>query len=80
MIPKDMRPTFVIDVSDLKDDIHAAITAYQTQMNIHREAVKILQMLEAIRAYHGLRIHRPLAEAFLSEEALRLEADDLFHI
>ncbi|MBU2693026.1 MAG: PIG-L family deacetylase [Candidatus Eisenbacteria bacterium] len=80
MIPKDHRPTFVVDVSDLKEEIHAAIKAYATQMSIHREQIKILDMLDAIRAFHGLRIDRPLAEAFLSEEALKLEVDDFFHI
>jgi LmbE family N-acetylglucosaminyl deacetylase len=80
MLPKDVRPTFVIDVSDVKEEIHRAIRCYETQMSIHRGGLKILQILDAVRAYHGIRIGRPLGEAFLSEEALRLDPADLLRV
>lgn len=80
MVPKDTKPTFVVDVSDLGEEIHAAIESYGTQMDIHRGGLKILGLLDTIRAYHGIRIGRPLGEAFLSDEALNIGPDDLFKL
>jgi LmbE family N-acetylglucosaminyl deacetylase len=80
MVPKDVRPTFVVDVSDLREEIHEAIKAYATQMEIHKGEVMILELLDTMRAFHGLRIHRPLAEAFLSDEALNLGPDEILRV
>jgi bacillithiol biosynthesis deacetylase BshB1 len=80
MVPKDVHPTFVVDVTDLREEIRRAIQAYETQMAIRRGEQSILQLLETIRAYHGLRIGRPYAEAFLSDETLRLDPEDFFRV
>jgi LmbE family N-acetylglucosaminyl deacetylase len=80
MVPKDTKPTFVVDVSDLREEIHSAIGAYTTQMEINRGGIKILELLDTIRAYHGIRIGRPLGEAFLSDEALNIGPDELFQL
>jgi bacillithiol biosynthesis deacetylase BshB1 len=80
MVPKDTKPTFVVDVSDLREEIHAAIGAYTTQMEINRGGIKIQELLETIRAYHGIRIGCLLGEAFLSDEALNIGPDELFRL
>lgn len=80
MVPKDTKPTFVVDVSDLGEEIHASINAYATQMEINRQGMKILDLLDTIRRYHGVRIHRPLGEAFVSDEALTLGPEEIFEV
>ena len=70
MVPKDRMPTIVVDVSDVMDEVHRAIEAYTTQMSIQRRENKIMQTLDALRAYHGIRIGTQFGEPFLSDEAL----------
>jgi len=80
MVPKDMVPTFVVDVTDLIDDIHRAIRAYESQMKIWRVENSILELLDTLRQYHGLRIGRRYGEAFLSDESLSFGPDDFFRV
>lgn len=70
MVPKDRMPTIVVDVSEVIDEVHAAIEAYTTQMSIQRRDNRIMEILDTVRAYHGLRIGVRYGEAFLSDEAL----------
>jgi LmbE family N-acetylglucosaminyl deacetylase len=80
MVPKDMLPTIVVDVSGLMEDVHRAIAAYETQMKIWRAENSILTLLDTIRSYHGIRIGRRFGEAFLSDESLRFDPDHFFTV
>ncbi|MDM7916484.1 MAG: PIG-L family deacetylase [Candidatus Eisenbacteria bacterium] len=79
MVPKDMMPTMVVDVSEVMDDVHRAIQAYESQMKIWKAENSILPLLDTVRAYYGIRIGRKYGEAFLSDEALAF-APDLFFL
>jgi bacillithiol biosynthesis deacetylase BshB1 len=70
MVPKDMLPTIVVDVTPVMDQVRLAIRAYGSQMAIHRRENGIFELLDTIRRYHGIRIGRTYGEAFLSDEAL----------
>jgi len=78
MVPKDRLPTMVVDVSDLMDDVHRAIRAYETQMQIRRQDNMVLELLDAMRAWNGIRIGKRFGEAFLSDEALEFGPDTFF--
>jgi bacillithiol biosynthesis deacetylase BshB1 len=70
MVPKDLLPTIIVDVTPVIDRARAAIRAYATQMSIRKRENEIFELLDTIRRYHGLRIGRPFGEAFLSDESL----------
>lgn len=70
MVPKHMSPTVVVDVTGVMEEVHAAIQAYATQMSIEKRGIAILDTLDVMRRYHGLRIHAKYGEAFYSDEAL----------
>lgn len=70
MVPKDMMPTVVVDVTGVIDQVWESIRAYETQMAIHRQENVILDLLEAMRRNWGVRIGRRFGEAFLSDEAI----------
>ena len=78
MVPKDRLPTIVVDVTNDMDTVHAAIGAYATQMSIHRRDTRIMEMLDALRRYHGIRIGASFGEAFLSDEALPFGPEEFF--
>jgi LmbE family N-acetylglucosaminyl deacetylase len=78
MVPKDLLPTLVVDVTSVIDRARAAIRAYATQMSIQKRENAIFDLLDTIRGYHGLRIGRPFGEAFLSDEALTFGPHEFF--
>lgn len=80
MVPKDMLPSIVVDVSDVIDDVHKAIEAYETQMKIWRVENSILELLDTLRQYHGIRIGKRYGEAFLSDESLSFSPDHFFTV
>lgn len=70
MIPKNISPTVVVDVSDVIEEVWKVIQAYETQMSIHRNENMILDLLSVMRRFHGLRISARYGEPFLSDEAI----------
>lgn len=78
MVPKNLMPTMVVDVSDVIEDVWASIRAYETQMQIQRKANSILDLLEVFRRYNGMRIGVRYGEAFLSDEALAYGPHEFF--
>jgi len=80
MVPRDRYPTFVVDVSGEMETLVRALQAYETQMRITRQGNAILDILQTYRRYYGVAAGSSHAEAFLSEEALRADADTLFRL
>jgi LmbE family N-acetylglucosaminyl deacetylase len=80
MLPDDVLPTFVVDVSDHRQRLEAAISAYASQMQIRRGERRVLDMLMLLRQHAGLRIHAELGEGFLSVEPLSGPAESLMRI
>lgn len=80
MIPKDMLPTIVVDVTDVMDEVRRAIKSYESQMQIWRAETTILPLLEAIRAYQGIRIGKRFGEALWSDESLAFSPEHFFTV
>ena len=80
MVPRDRLPTFVVDVSVEMETLVRALQAYATQMRIERRGNSILDILQTFRRHYGVAAGCTYAEAFLSEEALRVDAETLFRI
>ena len=78
MVPKHISPTVVVDVTDVIDEVHAAIEAYATQMSIKKQRLGIHDTLDVIRRYTGLRINVPYGEGFYSDEALAFSVEGFF--
>jgi len=78
MLPKDLHPTIVVDVTPVIERARAAILAYATQMSIRKRQNEVFELLDTIRRYHGLRIGRPFGEAFYSDEALAFGPHEFF--
>ena len=70
MLPDEVKPTWVVDVSPHVDKLESAILAHATQMAIERWNEPILETLRTIRRATGLRLGVPMAEAFLCEDAV----------
>ena len=80
MVPRDHYPTLVVDVSEEFDVLVQAIRAYASQMAIARQGSPILDVLAAVRRYHGIVAGCTYAEAFLADEALRADAETFFRL
>jgi LmbE family N-acetylglucosaminyl deacetylase len=78
MVPKNMMPTMVVDVTSVIDEVWSAIRAYDTQMQIQRRSNSILELLETLRRYHGMRIGVRFGEAFASDESLPYGPHEFF--
>ena len=80
MLPDDVTPSFVVDVSAHRERLETAIRAYASQMEITRGSRSVLQLLMLLREHAGVRIHAELGEPFLCEDLLSGPADTLMRI
>jgi N-acetylglucosamine malate deacetylase 1 len=80
MVPRDMVPSLLVDVTAEFDTLVRAIQAYRTQMAIDRRGTPILEILAAYRRYLGIAAGCTYAESFLCEEPLRADAELLFRL
>jgi len=78
MVPKDLMPTIVVDVSEVIDSVREAIRSYTTQMSIQKRENNIFDLLDTMRRYHGIRIGCAYGEAFYSDEALAFGPQEFF--
>jgi bacillithiol biosynthesis deacetylase BshB1 len=70
MLPDDVKPSWVVDVTAHVDTLEAAVRAYATQLAIDRWNEPILETLRTMRRAVGLRLGVPLGEGFLCEDAV----------
>lgn len=70
MVPDDVKPSWVVDISPHVPVAEAAIQAHKTQLAIERWNEPILETLRTIRRATGLRLGVAQAEAFLCEDAI----------
>jgi LmbE family N-acetylglucosaminyl deacetylase len=70
MLPDDVKPSWVVDVTPHVETIETAIQAHTTQMAIDRWNEPILETLRTMRRATGLRLGVAQAEAFLCEDAI----------
>ena len=80
MVPDDVAPSFVVDVSAHRQRLTAAIEAYTSQLEIKRGSRPVLDLLMALRQHAGLWINAELGEPFLAEDPLHGPAELLMRI
>jgi LmbE family N-acetylglucosaminyl deacetylase len=80
MVPEDVAPSFLVDVSAHEEALRRAVESYRSQMGIGRGTRRILDLLLLWRRSLGQRLHVELAESFVCEDALGGEAELLFSI
>lgn len=80
LVPRDQHPTLLVDVTEVVDVLLESLRAYQTQMEIVRQGNPILEILLAVRRFHGIAAGCTYAEAFLVAESLRVDPETLFRV
>jgi bacillithiol biosynthesis deacetylase BshB1 len=79
-LPKDLHPTFIVDVGDVIEDLRKLLRCYRSQMDIERHGSNILDILEVYRRAGGLKAGLKYGEQFLSDEALTPGVEILFEL
>lgn len=80
MLPDHQRPSFVVDVSEHRAKLEAAIEAYASQMEIRRGSLGVKDMLLLWRQQAGVPIRAELGEGFLSEDTLGGDVETLLRL
>lgn len=80
MLPESVPASYVVDVSDHRPTLEAAIRAYASQMEISRGERSILDLLLLWREHTGTRIGVELGEGFLCEDVLGGAAEQLYSL
>jgi N-acetylglucosamine malate deacetylase 1 len=78
MVPKYVRPSFVVDISDVYDDWLMLIQCHKSQMDIRDGKIK--EVLTTYRRIAGIHIGTQYAESFLMEEPIKLDVDSLIRV
>lgn len=74
MVPDDLKPSLVVDVTPFRDTLTACIEAYGSQLEITRGDRSVQDILMVHRQLAGHRIHVELGEAFHCEDVLTADA------
>lgn len=80
MLPKTVRPTIFVDVTDEIENVKAAVAAYTSQMAIAFKDNDIEYSLMVRRSSVGLEIGTKYAEQFTTELPLTFEAADFLKL
>jgi LmbE family N-acetylglucosaminyl deacetylase len=78
MVPRDIKPSFVVNVSDVKDKMVEMIRCHESQLSIHKGSVFVEEMLMKYREVTGLYSQTKFSEAFVCEEVLKADVSELF--
>jgi bacillithiol biosynthesis deacetylase BshB1 len=74
LLPPDVKPTFVIDVTDVMDDWHRAANCYASQLH---NIPNYYQRLISLRRIAGWQIGVEFGEAFLSDTPINATLSDI---
>lgn len=80
MIPSDIRPNIMVDVSDVIEELERSIECYQSQLAISRRQNSIQEILRVKRAAAGIDIGVKYAEGFLTDQAQVYSVENFFSI
>ena len=80
MLPRDVHPNLLVDVSDVIERTFEAIRCYRSQMGLVISGNRIEAILRAMRAQPGIAIGAEYAEGFTTELPLRMDADLFFKV
>ncbi|MCB0319172.1 MAG: PIG-L family deacetylase [Bdellovibrionales bacterium] len=80
LLPRNIWPNIIVDVSEEAEQLISAIKCYKTQMDISLNGKSIIDILMTTRAAEGVNNGFNYAERFASDQLLELEADDFFKL
>jgi LmbE family N-acetylglucosaminyl deacetylase len=78
MLPKGIKPSFIVDVSDVVDEMQEVWKCFETQLQI--AGGKVFDRLLLFRKAKGLENGIEYAESFFMEENLQLDVNDILKI
>lgn len=80
MLPRNVYPSMMVDVSDVIERTFEAIRCYQSQMGLVISGNRIEAILRTMRAHPGIAIGAEYAEGFTTELPLKMNADIFFKV
>lgn len=80
MIPKDMLPTFVLDVSNYINKWKKALHLYKSQMKPFNEDRNLFELIKSYKVFRGALIGVKFGEGFICDEPLEIDVENLFKI
>jgi len=80
MLPRDVHPNLLVDVSDVIERTFEAIRCYRSQMELVINGSRVEQILRTMRAHPAVAIGAEYAEGFTTELPLRMDADLFFKV
>jgi bacillithiol biosynthesis deacetylase BshB1 len=80
MLPRDVHPNLLVDVSDVIERTFDAIRCYRSQMELVINGSRVEQILRTMRAHPAISIGAEYAEGFTTELPLRMDADLFFRV
>ncbi len=80
MLPRNVHPNLMVDVSDVIDRTFEAIRCYVSQMGLVISGNQVETILRTMRAHPGVAIGAEYAEGFTTELPLRMDADLFFKV
>ncbi len=80
MLPRNVHPNLLVDVSNVIDRTFEAIRCYKSQMGLVISGNRIEAILRTMRAHPAIAIGAEYAEAFTTELPLKMDADLFFKV
>jgi LmbE family N-acetylglucosaminyl deacetylase len=80
MLPRNVHPNLLVDVSDVIDRTFEAIRCYKSQMGLVISGNRIEAILRTMRAHPAIAIGAEYAEGFTTELPLKMDADLFFKV
>ncbi|MCB9030113.1 MAG: PIG-L family deacetylase [Deltaproteobacteria bacterium] len=80
MVPRNITPSLIVDVTDVEAELRAAIRAYESQMSISFKGKAVDDFLMKMRSATGINIGVEFAEAFVTDQFLEFEPKHFFEL
>ena len=80
LLPRNIWPNIVVDVSDEMERVKQVISCYRSQMEIGFSGKGIEKILELRRANQGMQIGVDFAETFVTDQSLSFSAKHFFEV
>ncbi len=80
MLPRNVVPNVVIDITEYIDDVEKLIACYNSQMAINVRGIGVHDSLMTQKRHAGLIIGAKYAEHFVTDTPLKLTPDDFLRL
>lgn len=80
MLPRNISPTVLVDVSEVIERVFEVISCYRSQMSIEFQGTKVKDLLRASRSEAGLTAGMEFAEGFISDMPFEFSSQTFFDV